>query len=83
MSDIGPNPPECRQVWIKDVSKGIYFYVLEIKLANSNRSQSSQMRKIECGRETKAPVLTYHFTDSYYREKLFNAAFQLIKLRDK
>lgn len=83
LNDIGPNPPECRQVWIKNVSKGVYFYVLEIKLANSSRTQSSSMKKIECGRETKAPELHYEFTDSQFRQKLIEMAFQLIKLRDK
>lgn len=41
------------------------------------------MKKIECGRETKAPILHYQFTDSYFRDKLIEMAFQLIKLRDK
>jgi hypothetical protein len=82
LNQIGPNSPECHQVWIKDVSKGVYFYVLEIKLANSTKSLCLKPKKIECGRDTRAPILTYNYADSHYQEKLSNMAYHLIKIRD-
>jgi hypothetical protein len=56
---------------------------LEIKLANSKKSICSKPRKIEFGRELKAPILTCNYADSNYHEKLTNMAYHLIKIRDK
>jgi hypothetical protein len=83
LNKIGPNSSECHQIWIKDIAKGVYYYVLEIQLANSTQSLFSKPRKIECGRETQAPILSYKYADSHYRDKLSNMTYQLIKIRDK
>jgi hypothetical protein len=84
LKKIGPNPPDCHQIWIKDIEKGAcYYYILEIQLANSTKSLWSKPRKIECGRETRAPVLSIKYADSYYRDKLSTMAYHLIKIRDK
>jgi len=83
LNKIGPNPAECRQVWIKDVEKGVYIYVLEIKLVNSRRSIRSRPMKIECGRESRLPILTYNYADSNNERQLINMACHLINIRDK
>ncbi|CAF1008246.1 unnamed protein product [Adineta steineri] len=82
LSKCGPYSPECRQIWIKDVAKGVYNYILEIKLANSNKSIYSIPMKIECGRESRLPILTYNYTDSNNEKQLFNMIYHLINIRD-
>ena len=83
LNKFGPNPPECRQVWITDISIGIYYYSLEIKLTNLKKPVPLPLKRIVCGREAIAPVLTYTYTDFEQRERLSNMAFRLIKIRDK
>lgn len=83
MNSIGPNPSECRQVWIKDMNKGIYFHSLEIKLANSKRSISSKPLKIECGRESQIPILTCNYCDADNQKRLVDIAYHLINIRDQ
>ena len=83
INKIGPNSAECRQLIIKDMTKGIYFYVLEIQLANSKKSITTKPMKIECGRESRAPLLTCDYTDLDNRKQLINMAYRLINIRDK
>jgi hypothetical protein len=80
---IGPTSAECRQILIKDLTKGVYFYILEIKLANSNKSLYSKSTKIECGRESSAPTLLCDFADLNNRKQLVIMAYHLINIRDK
>ncbi|CAF1289625.1 unnamed protein product [Rotaria sordida] len=82
LNQFGPNSAECRQVWIKDMIKGVYFYVLEIKLANSNKSIYSKPMKIECGRESSIPILTCDYSDANNQKRLVNMAYHLINIRD-
>jgi len=70
-------------VWIKDVEKGVYIYVLELKLVNSRRSIRSRPMKIECGGESRLPILTYNYADSNNERQLVNMACHLINIRDK
>lgn len=65
------------------MTKGVYFHVLEIKLANSNKSLYTKPMKIECGRESLAPILTCDYIDLHNRKQLINMAFHLINIRDK
>ena len=83
INKIGPNPAECRQLIIKDMTKGVYFYVLEIELANSKKSITTKPMRIECGRESRAPLLTCDYTDSDNRKQLIDMAYRLINIRDK
>ncbi|UJR22537.1 hypothetical protein I4U23_025586 [Adineta vaga] len=82
LNTIGPNSSECRQICIKDMNKGVYFYILEIKLANSNKSISSQPIQVECGSESRLPILTYNYSDSNDEKQLVNMAYHLISIRD-
>jgi len=63
--------------------KGVYHYILEIKLANSNKSIHSKPMKIECGRESQAPILTCDYIDLYNRKQLIHMTYHLINIRDK
>lgn len=83
MTKIGPNSPECREVWITDVDKGVYTYVLEIKLANSTKSVYSKPTRVECGSDSRLPVLTYEYADSSEKKQLTDLAYHLISARDK
>lgn len=83
LSSIGPNSAECRQVWIKDVPRGLYLYVLEIKLANSTQSVFSLPMPIVCGKESLLPLLSYANTNSGHEKELINMTYHLISIRDK
>ncbi|CAF3620180.1 unnamed protein product [Rotaria socialis] len=82
LSEIGPNPPECRQVWIEDLPKGVYFHVLEMKLANSKKSILSKPMRIECGNESTRPILTCSYTDANQEKQLIDMAYLVANLRD-
>ncbi|CAF1448107.1 unnamed protein product [Rotaria sp. Silwood1] len=82
LNQIGPNSAECRQVWIRDMIKGVYFYVLEIHLTNSNKSLHTKPKKIECGRESSIPILTCDYSDENNQKQLVNMAYHLINIRD-
>ncbi|CAF3881698.1 unnamed protein product [Rotaria magnacalcarata] len=82
LSEIGPNPPECRQVWIQDLPKGVYFHVLEMKLANSKKSILSKPMKMECGNESTKPILTCSYTDANQEKQLIDMAYLVTNLRD-
>ncbi|CAF3259029.1 unnamed protein product, partial [Rotaria sp. Silwood2] len=82
LNQIGPNSAECRQVWIKDMIQGVYFYVLEIKLVNSKKSIYSKPMKIECGRESHMPILICNYSDENNQKELINMAYHLINIRD-
>ncbi|CAF3337245.1 unnamed protein product [Rotaria socialis] len=82
LSEIGPNPPECRQVWIEDLPKGVYFHVLEMKLADSKKSILSKPMRIECGNESTRPILTCSYTDANQEKQLIDMAYLVANLRD-
>ncbi|CAF1177385.1 unnamed protein product [Adineta ricciae] len=82
LTKVGPNSPECREVWIKDVDKGVYTYILEIKLANSNKSVYSKPTRVECGSDSRLPILTYEYSDSMEKKELTDLAHHLISARD-
>jgi hypothetical protein len=65
------------------MAKGVYIYMLEIKLVNSKKSIFSIPMKIECGRESRLPILTYNYADSNNERQLINMAYRLINIRDK
>ena len=83
LKTIGPNSSECRQVWIKDLIPSPYSYILEIGLANSTRCIWSKQRKVECGQQSIAPVLTCEYTESDERRQLIDMTYQLLQLRDR
>jgi hypothetical protein len=65
------------------LAQGVYFYVLEMKLADSNKSILSRPIKVECGSESKAPILICDYTDSKNQKQLAHMANRLINIRDK
>jgi len=65
------------------MSVGVYYYILEIKLANSKKSMCLKPKLVECGRDSVAPVLTYTYANYEQREQLSHMAYKLIKIRDK
>jgi hypothetical protein len=79
---FGPNSSDCRQVWIKDVIPGIYFYMLEIKLANSTQYLRSKFERI-FNENQSIPRLTHELVTVQYEEKLIHKAFDIIRWRDK
>ena len=83
LTQIGPNPAECRQVWIKDMTEGVYYHNLAVKLANSKRSMFSKRMKIECGRASSLPILQCNYVDEPNRQQLTDMAYHLINIRDK
>lgn len=80
--EFGPNPSECRQVCIEDIENGVYSYVLEMKLANSNQSIFSKPKYVECGRESSMPVLKYEYVDRNNEDALINMIYNLVNILD-
>lgn len=79
---MGPYASGTRQIWIKDLEPNIYYYSLKIQMADSTRSLSTEPVKIQCGRQSTAPLLTYERLDSKYQDQLTNVTHQLIRYHD-